>query len=322
MGRRSIKRNNKLSYNKVLFKKNNMYINNISIAQMLEIIDTPENEDALTIVNNIIMSCLAMMIMSQIAISALPEDAEYVDQLPSYKDIKKKFISSRVGRSLAACAAIATAYPYLMQDKMMQDDSVNKVIHIITDLVESSSPNIKRIKPNVADWQAFAKGEIGACMGQMLSCPATNIKVLNLNGKDLKEYGLAEALLAIGIPNKTLDSFGINPITLSHDMKGVFLINNAGIPIESISYDEPSKIYSKIQNELLGSSLIRNGIVNTNLVKGLESESSITKAQVEQFLSKYELIAYNFAIRSGDKNILKKYTELVKQRSTESKKPD
>lgn len=283
-----------------------------------DIIDSESSEYAPLILKNIAISAVSLVTMAQISISAIPENAEYVDKLPSYRDIKRKFITSETGRTAAASAAIATSFPYLMHDPDMQgDDTPVKVAQIISDLVDNPSPNVKRIKPSIAEWKQYAKGEMGSAIGQMLSCPSTNLKALNIDGQNVKNFNMEDAISASGISKETFERYSITPEIIAQKIKSIYLVNNSGIPIISLEYDEPKTIYSKIQEEILKESLIRVGVINTNLKKGREPDSAISRSQIEKYLNKYELIAYNFAIRSGDKNILKKYRDIVKQRASE-----
>lgn len=297
-------------------KKNVLYINNIPLRDAFEIFDSESSQFSQQILLNIMISGIAVFCMAQIAISARPENAEYVDKLQSYKDIKRKCISGTPGRTASAVIGIAISFPYLMQDHDMQgDDFSYKLGRIAIDLVENPSPNTRRIKPSTSEWQNYAKGEMGAANGQLLSCPSTNIKVLNIDGQKILNYDLSDSITAIGISEDILKKYGINTEIIKNEFKSIFLIDNNGMPINKIIYDEPESINSHIQSEIFGDLLMRTGKINSNLVKGMEPYSYITKAQVEKHLNKYELIAYNFAIKSGDKNILKKYTELVKERS-------
>lgn len=308
---------NKKSFSKTIMKKNNMYLNNISFQDIFGIADSPESEFASQILINILVSGVAMQIMSQIALSAQPEDAEYVDKLPSYKDMKKKFITSQHGRTLAAATGFATAYPYLMQDPVMQgDDVAEKIVQLITDAVDCPSPNVRRISPTIGEWAQFAKGEAGSVFGQMISCPSTNLKTINIDGPTIQKAGLEDAIKTVGISSQVLEKYEITVPTICNKMRSIFLINNSGIPIQKLEYDEPKTIYSKIQFEILGDYLDRVGTINATLQKGLEPDTAITRTLIEKYLSKYELLAYNLSIRSGDKNILKKYTDLVKKRAS------
>lgn len=315
MGRKSFKKNlSKSSLSRSLKRPKNLYVINLSFNDIYSILDSPSQDSGL-ILKNIIVSGIALMIMAQITISARPEGAEYVDKLPSYKDIKRKFISSSIGRTLAASAGFAASFPYLMQDPQMQGhDGIEKIILLITNMVDMPSPNTKRINPSIADWQLYAKGESGAAMGQMLSCPATNLKTINIE-PTVANYGFIEAFEWIGINEEYLNKFNITPESIAKIIKDTYLVEPTGMPLTNLVYEEPKNISSKIQKEIMGNSLTRSGVVNSVLSKGLEPDASITRSLVEKFLSPRELIAYKFAINTGDKNILKKYTDIVKSRS-------
>lgn len=317
MGRRSFKRSAKLSLSKEVKKSKNIYVLNHSVDDMFNMIDAggPESE---TILRNLVISGVIMMAMAQISISARPlGNVDYIDKLDSYRDIKKKFVTSHIGRTLAAATGIACAYPYLMTDKNYSgEDGASKLRQHVIDMVDNPSPNIKRIKPSEAEWARFARGEAGAALGQIVSCPSTNLKTVNIDS-EITNCGLDEAIEGVGINKNTLTRYNITNESISRDIKKKFLVDNNGMPLDLLIYDEPSSIYSKIQNEILGDRITRSGRVNSVLVKGLEPESPITLEIVENCLNKREFMAYKFAINSGDKNILRKYTEMVKDKMRE-----
>jgi hypothetical protein len=322
MGKRVITRKftKKNSFSRTILKRNTMYIHNISIPDIFDIADVPGSEFGSQVLINILISCVAMQIMVQIALSAQPEDAEYIDKLPSYKDIKKKFITSQYGRTLASATGFATAFPYLMQDPVMQgDDIAEKIIRLIIDAVDCPSPNVRRIKPTISEWQQYARGEAGSAFGQMISCPSTNLKSINIDGSIIKNFNLEDAVRSIGISNQILEKHDISILSICSQMRSIFLINSVGIPVSKLEYDEPKTIYSRIQVDILGDELKRTGTISSALSKGIEPDASITRILIEKYLTKYELMAYNFAIRCGDKNILKKYTELIVNRASRPK---
>lgn len=316
---RKIKKNfNRLLASKASKYKNTLYVINISIRDMIEVIevlnDINLDNEIKDLLDSILISCISMFTMSQISVSARPENFEYVDKLPSYKDLKRKFICSEHGRSLAACMGFAAAFPYAYQDKKIYDEFPFIARTVIYDFIKTSGPNYKRIKPTVESWPAYAKGEMGAAIGQMLSCPATNLNVLNINSFEVCNFGILDAVNNSGISPAILDKYRVSIEDIKTKMRNIYLFDDNGTLLSNLTYNEPKLIYSKIQEEILGDFLFRDDIVNTNVVKGLESDFRITKKVIEDCLSKRELLAYNFAIRSGDKNILKRYIDLVKKR--------
>ncbi len=315
MGRRTVKRTkNKKFFSKSFKMSNSLYILNSSVNDIVEIFDSSLNESK-RIIENIIISGVSMLTMAQISLSALPENAEYVDKLPSYRDIKKKFITGPIGRTLAACSGIASAYPYLMQDPLLSGDDNTEILNtIVLDMVDNPSPNTRRIRPSIPDWQLFAKGEAGAAMGQMISCPSTNFKTVNIQPEVLK-YNLTEAIGSLGINKEILNKHNITPTYIAGKIRNTYLVGTNGIPINKLIYDEPDTIHSKIQSEILKDEIQRSGLINTNLVKGQEPNIAISKTHIEKYLNRKELIAYKFAINTGDKNILKKYTDMIKERA-------
>lgn len=321
MSRKSIKASiHMISILKTKKKKGILYVGSFSFPELFEIFNSKDNPSAPSILLNFVITGVCLQMMSQIRISVKEEKVEYVDKLPSYRDIKRKIIAGFPGRLVAAVSGIASAMPYLMQDQSItsqEQDIILILSQIIDDMASSSSPNSRRIKPSINNWQEFAKGEMGSSLGQLISCPATNLKLLNIDGTKVKNYGLKDAVSNIGFPPEMLQSYNITEEVIEDAIRNNFTTDNSGMPISKLEYNEPKEIYSNIQTEILSDILIRNGNINANLEKGPEPDSPISKTQVEKYLSKHEFIAYTFAIKNGDKNILKKYTDIIKQRSME-----
>lgn len=321
MSRKSIKQTLKKSttLSKISYKKNNIYVGNLGFGEITEVVITPDNPKAEQAILYLSVVGIVLNMMAQIRISARNESAEYTDQLPSYKDIKRKIIAAAPGKYVAGLVGVLSSLPYLMQDSSISQDNMALLIcQLCEDMSMSNSPNTKRVRPNISNWQEYAKGEAGSALGQLLSCPATNLKLLNIDGSKVSNYGINEALMNLGIPQELLNKYDITTEVIKDVIRSLLAMDSSGIPISAITYEEPNEINSKIQDEILSDIMSRTGVVNTRLEKGMEPESSISKIQIDKYLTKYELIAYNFAIRSGDKNILKKYTDLVKQRSLKS----
>lgn len=318
MGRKILAKTNKVFFSKTLKKLDTLYILNNSIENIFSIIDGPEPTLQITqILENNIITGVTMMTMAQIRISVNPEGSNYVDKLPSYRDIKRKFIFSSIGRTLAANTGLAVSFPWIMHDPTMNgEDGVEKIVQIITDMVDNPSPNIRRIKPSQSDWQQFARGEAGAALGQIMSCPSTSFKTINIPA-NISIYGLEEAIRSIGINSTILEKYNISVNRIAKKMKQIYLLDNRGLPIVELNYDEPNTVHSLIQTQILGDKLCRIGLVNPKLEKGIKPPIPITRVLVEKYLNPRELIAYNFAINSGDKNILRKYTDLVRNRVKE-----
>lgn len=78
--------------------------------------------------------------------------------------------------------------------------------------------------------------------------------------------------------------------------------------------EENPQINSKIEMEIMGNRIQRRGMVNTHLSKGMEPHSTITKNIAQKYLSKLEFLSYNTAIRSGNSEILRKYTNIIAER--------
>lgn len=300
-------------------KTDSLHLGSLSFAQAIEIYLTDNKELTKPILESFVIVGIAIYILVQLSASSKPETAEWIEKLSSYKDIKQRIINGEHGMNVAACFGMALAFPYLMEDLQNTDTPVNEnCCHLVRELVESHSSNVKRIKPSAKSAIPYARGEAGAFRGQMLSCPSTNIQILNIDGTQVLNYNLSDAIKKIGIDEKILKEYDINQEDIKEKIRNIFLVDNGGLPITILTYNEPDFVKSEIQNEVLGESLVRNNTVNTKLEKGSEPSSSITKNFITKHLSKNELFAYNIAIRTGDIQMAKKLTNLAVARSKDS----
>lgn len=296
-------------------KKECLYILNLEVTKVFEIFDNLDFEISRVILLNIIITTIAIFTMVQIAISAKPERIEYLDKLPSYLDIKKKFISNSMGKTFAACVGFARSFPYLIYEKKFYNEDVSlNSIKIISDMLNSIGSNRKRSKPSVPEWQLYAVGEMSAAVGQMLSCPSTNLKILNIIESEVVSYDLRQCIRKLGLNKILYLKYNITLKIIKDSIQKVYMVDNKNIYIKKLIYTESNLITSKIQNEILGNSLIRNNFFNIKKFEYLDLVSIIGVIQKRNYLTKYELMAYEFAIKVGDKNILRKYTDLIRKR--------
>lgn len=72
-------------------------------------------------------------------------------------------------------------------------------------------------------------------------------------------------------------------------------------PVSEIAFPESSLMTSTLEKEIFGSSITRDGSVNSTLTAGAKPASPITRQILEVHLSKFELFAYDTVVISGDK---------------------
>lgn len=300
-----------------IYKNSTIYAGNLSAPQAFELFDSADREYAKDIFESFIISFLGVLMMVQIAISSKPESAQWIDQLQSYKDLKQKIINGKHGLTVSACFGLSLAFPYAMDD-LPQENLNNNLAILVDELVQSHTTNVKRIKPSKQEWLPYARGEMGAVKGQLLSCPSSNIKIMNINGSEVISYGLEEALKVIGFDNSTLAKYELDTTSIRNLVRGIFLTDKGGIPIEKLVYNEPTFVKSKIQDEILGDCLLRTEVIKYRLEKGVEPSPVINKAVLEKHLTKNELFAYNIAVRTGDVLLAKKLTNTAIVRSREA----
>lgn len=302
---------------------NNFYVNNISIRDIRTIFHTHSAHSYFSraFYLNIICGILAINIMVQIRMSMREQTIDYIDKLPSYKDYKKKFITGIPGRSIAVASGLVLSYPYILDTlenipKSDPSQIYDCIFEYANTFLDENIPNTKRLsKPSSsATWPAYAKSEMSAALGLLLSCPGTNIKLLNIDPSKAANATLLDVLNYSGFDQ---EFFHAQQISID-DIRNVFctymLADSGGFPLNKIEYHENPQVISSLEKDLLGDSITRIGTVNTALNKGSEPDSAITRKDILANLLNYELTAYEIAFRSGDPALLRKYTNLVKKR--------
>lgn len=310
MGRNKI--NKSIRNKQKSYLSDNFYVCNISVAQALEPIEVSDHDKAKSFVMNIVVACIGCIMVAQISISARPESAEWVEKLESVKDIKQKIINGIPGLALASLIGLVSAFPYAREELEKQQDSIgNIIINFANLLVESHNANVKRIKPSSENWLMFARGEMSAAKGQLLSCPTTNLKTLNIDGQLASSYGVELALKSIGIDGNVLTKYEITPQRVIEEVRKILLLDKTGMPNKVLVYNEPDFVVSRLQSEIMGECVTRSAVLSNKLVKGVEPSFAVSKAMLAKYLSKTELFAYNIAIRTGDSQMAKKLSDIA-----------
>jgi hypothetical protein len=93
-------------------------------------------------------------------------------------------------------------------------------------------------------------------------------------------------------------------------------MDSGGIPKAQLTFPpkEPGYISSKIESEIFGKQLVRDGTVSYTLQEGgYLPDSYLTDEMLKTHMSAVELLAYNSAKRQGLTNILRKLNDKIRQ---------
>jgi hypothetical protein len=164
--------------------------------------------------------------MAQISLSAIPEGSEYVEGLESYKDCKK-ILNGESGRILSACIGMSRASGFA-DDELSKEgvDIPETWIDMILGLASEEGGNAKRIKGDKNNFVGCARGEAGAARGQALSCPSSNLELINIDRKEVESYDLEKAMKMTGIGKEIMDQFDLNPSNVKKYMR--YLLGREG----------------------------------------------------------------------------------------------
>jgi hypothetical protein len=269
-----------------------------------------EEEIRLDFLNHLIAGAVAIIIMVQIRLSDPSSSQQYFDGLPSFKLYKKRLISGIPGRTWCIGISLAEAIEFVPEseslDKMVIAYSENEII--------PCKPTGKPTKNNYGEFISYRMTQI---LGTLSSCPASNIKVFSLPLECIN-WGLQEALKFIA-PDRVFEKKDISRI--EEILVENLTLNEGGLPTGVLNFGEPSSLNSKIEKEIFGELIARDGSVSSTLgLSGSLPSSPITGEMVAKYLSKREFVMYEVALRNGDKSRLNSLNRKIQQAAMEEAK--
>lgn len=237
----------------------------IPFFQAFELFNLASYNIAERIFKNFVITGVVIFIMAQISISSAPNKIDWINELPSYKHLKL-ILNSKVGMTVSACFGITSAFGYAVEAlEGYGNEKFDLLATLVTEMVDTIGGNTKRIQPSKANWLLFARGESGAARGQFLSCPNTNLEKLNIKETDVINYDFINCLNNIGFEKKTFLKYGITPEIIKVEIRNLLLTDKTGMLMSFIRYNEPKTVYSKIQSEIFGDSIIRSNEISISL---------------------------------------------------------
>lgn len=208
------------------------------------------------LLENILITGFILIIILQLCISSLPEDAEYFIKLPSIKYIKKKFINSFIGKSSSACIVIF----YLFETKVILENSscFLDFFTLINDLTEINDFNFRFQKRNKKlNFKKYIKFQMYAFWHRLGNFFLVRNNYSNNDFNFIKDFGILETINFMGFEIDFWRKLGINIDYVLDKIRYIYLSDDLGLPIQCLICKESNKIFSKLETEILGGKLIR-----------------------------------------------------------------
>lgn len=289
---------NKLSKNKKFRKeRKGLHFGDISLqtfSKELEEIGLPKTEYE-NVKLNICTSMAAALWLAQIRLSLTNLPPQQVEQVPSYKFIKRGNINSSNSPVIVSAATIAALTTLVYADEISDEDDLTNYIREIIDSYTSNSKYFE--KHSSSNYMLWNYGFISRHVGLFNSCPATNLKVFNfpITCKDWRLKDLLENLG--GIANDITEIEILNMLS-----KNTF-VDEGGFPRQELSFDEES-ISIALEKDILE---FNKNISFTRIGNNAET-SLVGKDETElikNYLSPIEKVKFEQAKKLGMINVVK-----------------
>ncbi len=142
---------------------------------------------------------------------------------------------------------------------------------------ESSIGNSKRLsRPTAHNWADYINGELSSSLGKLLSCPSSNLKTFNVDAGSVNKWGRDEIIDSVMVSRAELEAQGVRRESVIEDVRQVCLTDAGGIPKGKLVFPESQVVSSKVEREIFGDSVSRDGSVNSALAEGGHASSRLS----------------------------------------------
>lgn len=268
-----------------------------------------DESGAITVITSELCVCAVMITMLVQLKLSTTEPSQHFDQLSSTRYYKKRIICGDPGLVWTTMIAAYETFDLL---GVPLSDLLETYIH------EAILPTKKFTgKPNKNNAVEYFKHRRAQILGTLQACPSTKPSYFNLDPScidwDVKQT--LDYMFPKGIPP------GITVEDITNSFCEHILTKENGPKLEEVIFNEANNLSSKIETQVLGKIIKRTGeISNTIQQNGKLPDNKVTQEILEQFLTPKELRQYKVALKFNDKTIIKRLTEVAKQKSIESAK--
>lgn len=276
-------------------------VNNFSA--LIDDLDSKHNH----IRESIVAAIIGIVIMVQIRFAKADDSHVNIDKSPSYKFYKKRLMISSPGLSYALMLACSSAAAFMPDDP-------DERLDLFISLLDSYSGNTRFIETlSKNSLVQYIHGHMSRSLGILNSCPASNPAMLGLD-KECMTWGIddvykllpdflqkAKKQDVVNIIRSECKTEGTNILLAEKPLNGPNTKQGCTI-LESEVFGDCTPVRSK-------SSLVSDYVGES----GKMPEGSISKADLERYLSPLQQKKYVACAKLGLTADLVKYNEIVKK---------
>lgn len=266
------------------------------ITNIWEYYDTfPDNAIKLQFATNCLAVLVAICLLVQIRIFHKDLKGSQADQLQSFKYYKRSIISDIPGKIFAASFGILSSYA-------LQPANItgNELIQTYVDTQNRFYPVISKLsKENI---EQYTKGILSRVLGLLLSCPASNIKALNISASEVMTYTV-QSVIDVSQVNKFLKDAVVTEDLVIAVLRSCALTTPGGLPKTHLEFDE-SEPSSVLEKQIFPNEIIRTGKTPIT-AQTVGNAPSVDEMKIH--LTPDEFIRYKSARANNMNTIVKDY---------------
>jgi hypothetical protein len=299
----------KVSDSKQRRERRGYYFGDISIndlnKQLKDIIESSEdNKDLQSLIFSVPISMVCALHLCQIRQSLPGLNAQKIEQLASYRHIKKRYTLGSTSPIISAAAIIAA----IKCSSFAAVESLEDLYLLASAFIDSFAPNCKVIEgPNSSNYTLWAQGFMARHIGLFGSCPSTNAKAFGFDLNDLKEGTIESLFKKLGPIAENIDVSEVKSILVS-----AIAVDAGGYDNSILTFSDP-EISSPIETEIFATNpefqFVRSGGTVAN--SGYTSKGSSEKDL--EYLSVMERLVYNQVISVGDKSTIDRLNKKIEK---------
>lgn len=295
--------------------RDGIYLGDVKIKDIQECLDSlkasnPESSSNITnvIQNNLTKTVVSVLWLAQIRHYNSNFTSDKVEQIPSYRHIKRQLILNPDSPAITAAATAALTVSLAFFDI----ENANDFVEAAEELAEDFTPNA-RYYPDLSrgNYMIFCAGHMSRTVGIFGSCPASNIKIFNFPAEAL-QWKLIDLVKALG-PTAA----GLSLPKISQEIRQEILRSSGGFIQDNLIFPEP-EMEIPLEKDILQ----EGDFSRTGQPEKLTRTGSIPDEDIK-LLSKFEAFKLKQAMEIGASDTVNKLkAKIIKIRTASNPNPE
>lgn len=257
---------------------------------------------------SILATLLGALWMCQLRMSVPNMSSQSVDQLASYRKVKKSLTVRENAPVIYACSIVAALEVVALADLT----SIEAVLEFAEKLRDEFAPNAKVLEQkNSRNYGQWCLGFMARQVGILSSSPSSNSKIFGFSPNDL-ENGPEELISKMGYFAEGIETKDVLAV-----LETAVFWGDDGFKASVLEFPNDPPMQSKVESalaEALGVSIERLGQNTFEARRKVETSSHSDL----DYLNSFEKFRYDSAVRSGKRDVIKELNEVIKTRKEQS----